>query len=66
MSTYNVVLETQEVTVKTKSSYDDILAIIKKTGKEASFFFLSGGGDINAHNIALGSIWDCCQLMELY
>ena len=65
VSSFDVDLNTQKVTVESNISYDDILAIIKKTGKEASFYLLSVV-IINVHNIALGSIWGSCQLMELY
>ena len=40
VSSFDVDLNTQKVTVESNISYDDILAIIKKTGKEASFFYL--------------------------
>ena len=40
MSSYEVDLAKQEVIVKGTKPYDDVLAIIKKTGKEASFFYL--------------------------
>ena len=36
MSEFNVSLETQEVIVKGTIPYDDVLAKIKKTGKEVS------------------------------
>ncbi|KAG8746945.1 Cytosolic copper metallochaperone [Ceratobasidium sp. 414] len=36
VSSYEVSLEKQEVVVKGTISYDDVLAKIKKTGKEAS------------------------------
>lgn len=37
VSSFSVNLEGQEVIVKGKASYEDVLARIKKTGKEASF-----------------------------
>ena len=40
VSSYNVDLTKQEVIVKGAIPYDDLLAIIKKTGKEASFYLI--------------------------
>ena len=53
---------TEEVIVESNKSYDDVLAIIEK---EASFYLIRGDS-INVHNIALGSIWEIYQIMELY
>jgi copper chaperone len=36
VSSYDVVLDKQEVTVKGTAPYDDVLGIISKTGKEVS------------------------------
>jgi copper chaperone len=36
VSSFDVKLETQEVVVTGKAPYDDVLAVIKKTGKEVS------------------------------
>lgn len=41
VSEFNVDLGTQEVVVKGTSSYEDVLAKIKKTGKEVSMEIIS-------------------------
>ena len=74
MSSFTVDLDKQEVIVTGTIGYDDVLARIKKTGKEASVFFfyiyliVIMMFNLNAHIIfvLLGSIWVHCQLMELY
>jgi hypothetical protein len=66
VTSYTVDLATQKVVVKGTISYDDVLAKLKKTGKEASFFIFYRDVVNCLHNITLGSIGDHYRLTELY
>ena len=62
MSEYSVSLEKQEVLVKGTIPYEDLLAKIKKTGKEVSVLSYPDDSQCPNNITLIGSIWNYSQL----